>query len=83
MKVAITTKKELNDPHLELNINLDAGTMCATLTYTCAKCGGYGCHHSGHCDDHINLEPGDILDTLGEDSKPILQKLFATILAGK
>jgi hypothetical protein len=82
MKVEITTKKELQNPHLEININLEIGSTSIVLKYTCPTCSGYGCHNRGGCDNTIRLEPEDVLHTLGPDNKRILQDLFKTILDG-
>jgi len=84
MKVAITTKKELQNPYLKLYLNLDNGANYIKLTYTCSKCAGYGCRHTGDgCDDNVKLEPEEVLSTLGADAKPILEELFNRILNGK
>jgi hypothetical protein len=84
MKVVITTNKELTNPHLELDINLDAGVSYILLKYTCPNCAGYGCHNrQGGCDNTIKLLPEDVLSTLGAEAKPVLEKLFQTILNGK
>ena len=84
MKVVITTNKELKNPHLELDINLDAGASYIVLKHTCPNCAGYGCHnHQGGCDDTIKLAPEDVLATLGKDAYPVLESLFKKILNGK
>jgi hypothetical protein len=83
MKVAITTKRELQNPHLELDINLEAGVSYIVLRHTCPNCSGYGCHNRGGCDDTIKLAPEDVLATLGAEAKPVLEKLFEGILNGR
>jgi hypothetical protein len=84
MKVTIVTKRELQNPHLELDINLEAGTTFIMIRHTCSTCAGYGCHNrSGGCDDIIKLAPEDVLDTLGAEAKPVLERLFNSILNGK
>lgn len=83
MKVAITTKRELQNPHLELDINLENGTTRILLRHTCPNCSGYGCRHTGDgCDDIIVLKLEDVLTTLGPDVKPVLESLFSSILNG-
>lgn len=81
MKVVITKQKNLEDPHLELDINLTKGATSISLTYTCPNCAGYGCRHgSGPCDDSLELAPKDVISTLGESARPMLEKLFKQIL---
>jgi hypothetical protein len=81
MKVEITTKRELKNPHLEIDINLDANVSYIMLKHTCPNCAGYGCHGS-NCDDTIKLQPEEVLTTLGPDARYILKSLFETILNG-
>ena len=84
MKVAITTKRELLNPHLEIDINLEAGVVYVVLKHTCGNCAGYGCHNRhGGCDDTIKLTPEEVIPTLGEGALPMLKDLFQRILAGK
>jgi len=80
MKVAITTQKELRNPHLELDVNLEKGTLSVALTYECPECAGYGCHGRS-CDDCITLEPENILTTLGPEAKTLLTDLFGRCLS--
>jgi hypothetical protein len=84
MKIVITTKRELQNPHLELDVDLEKDTARIIIRHLCPKCSGYGCHNrSGGCDNVITLAPEDVLDTLGADAKPVLELLFKTILNGK
>ena len=84
MKVEIITRRELQNPHLELDINLETGLARVLIRHTCPKCSGYGCRHSGDgCDDIITLAPEDVLATLGLEAKPILERLLRTILIGR
>jgi len=81
MKVAITTKKELKDPKLEITINLEKGTTNFILWYQCPKCVGYGCRHgNGPCDDHLKLAPEDVLKTIGHEVRPMLESILQSIL---
>ena len=83
MKVTFTTHRDLQDPHLELDLDLTKAKASIQLTYTCQKCAGYGCRHgNGPCDDSKQLAPKDVIATLGEEARPMLKELFDQILRG-
>lgn len=82
MKVCIKTEKQLQDPHLEIDIKLETGTAHIYLKYTCPSCGGYGCHNKA-CDCSIVLKPEDVLSTLGPEALTILTPLFSLITQNK
>lgn len=75
MKVSLTTTKELEDPRLEINVQLETGKIDIYLTYTCPKCAGHGCKHGSPCDDSKQLAPEEVVSTLG-DSAACLIKLL-------
>lgn len=80
MKISITTKQELQNPYLELNINLETGAITSVLRYTCIKCNGDGCINE--CNDSQELAIEDIIKTLGSDSRKLLKQAFDKILDG-
>lgn len=82
MKVTIITKRELQHPHLEIDVNLESGDVYLVIKHTCSNCAGYGCHGRG-CDDTIRLTPDQVLATLGDDARPILERTFKAILGEK
>lgn len=79
-KVAIVTRKELEDPKLQVLINLENGAFEVRLKYTCPHCAGHGCH-SRACDDEVVLAPEDVISTLGPESKILLTAIFDRILS--
>ena len=83
MEVAIVTKKVLECPQLEMEINLETGASYIKLTYRCQKCAGYGCgrHGSaGKCDDGIVLKPETVLSTIGEEGSRAIVDVLSRIL---
>lgn len=81
MKVTLTKSRDLNDPHLEIDLDLTHAKAHIVLTYTCPKCAGYGCRHGNSpCDDNIPLIPGEVVPTLGPEAKAMLKELFDQIL---
>lgn len=82
MKVVITTKRDLKDPHLQLDIDLERDILYVTVKHTCTNCAGYGCRNAS-CDDTIRLTPEEVIPTLGEDARPILERALKQLLGEK
>jgi len=74
-KITKIIEFEYEDSKLEFQLNLPLGVASSPkikFSYTCPKCGGYGCHNTV-CDSYIYLENNNnIRKIIGDEQSDLL-----------
>lgn len=86
MKITQIIETEYENPRLNLTLELPLGPygnyLAIDMTYTCQKCGGYGCRYGSEtCDDRQVVEFKNMKKTIGEEQAKFLVEYFERIIS--
>jgi len=83
MKLTFIKEVEINDPRINISVDLKSQTATIILSYTCPSCGGHGCRREDRCNNtgsmSVNLDPSKIDIILTEDIASKLRSIIQNL----
>lgn len=83
MKLTFIKEVEINDPRINISVDLKSQTFKITLSYTCPSCAGHGCRREDKCSNtgsmSVDLDPSKIDIILTEDDASKLRSIIQNL----
>lgn len=83
MKLTFINEVEVNDPRINISVDLKSQTSTITLSYTCPRCAGHGCRREDSCNNtgsmSVDLDPSKMDIILTEDVASKLRSIIQNL----